>query len=176
MTVSLRPALPDDLPHVLTWLGDSETSFVQWGGSAFGWPIDQDRLAKHFAEAELPHKRVYTAIEKQQPVGHVELVGISTWQERASIGRVLINPDQRGRGLARSMVAQVMVIAFNELKVHRLDLSVAEFNAPAIRVYERLGFVREGLTREGRRAGDRRWSSIQMSVLAPEYRGVTSDD
>ena len=45
-----------------------------------------------------------------------------------------------------------------------------DFNAPAIRCYEGLGFRREGLLRETRRIGQTWWSSLVMSLLEDEWR------
>jgi RimJ/RimL family protein N-acetyltransferase len=47
---------------------------------------------------------------------------------------------------------------------------VYDFNTPAIRLYERLGFVKEGLIRESRRMNGGYWSHFHMSILEDEWR------
>ena len=60
--------------------------------------------------------------------------------------------------------------AFEELGMHRVDLRVLAFNERAIACYEKCGFVREGVEREGSRIGGERQSDVLMSVLEQEYR------
>jgi hypothetical protein len=43
---------------------------------------------------------------------------------------------------------------------------------PAITAYERVGFKKEGLLRENRKAGDRYWSTWIMSILEHEWRAL----
>jgi GNAT superfamily N-acetyltransferase len=59
----------------------------------------------------------------------------------AAIGNVFTHPDYRGRGYATAATSAVV----NELLRRGIDdlvLNVAQDNAPAVRIYERLGFER----------------------------------
>jgi RimJ/RimL family protein N-acetyltransferase len=53
--------------------------------------------------------------------------------------------------------------------LHRLELKVFDFNRPAIRVYEKAGFVFEGTARESVPMEDGFWNTITMSILRPEW-------
>lgn len=55
--------------------------------------------------------------------------------------------------------------------MHRVELSVFDFNHAALSCYERVGFRREGVRREMFRAGDRYWSEVVMSILSRERPG-----
>jgi ribosomal protein S18 acetylase RimI-like enzyme len=57
----------------------------------------------------------------------------------AAIGNVATHPDHRGRGLARRVTATLCHRLFTEVAV--IGLNVTLDNAPARRLYERLGFV-----------------------------------
>src|SRR2546423_7629725 len=71
----------------------------------------------------------------------------STKSSIAAAGNVLTRLAYRGRGMARSCTAAVTETA---LEQHRdVVLNVREDNAPAISVYERLGFQTHGLFIEG---------------------------
>jgi RimJ/RimL family protein N-acetyltransferase len=68
------------------------------------------------------------------------------------------------------MLGQVVDRAFSFGGIERLELNVFSFNTPAIRAYERLGFVREGVRRSSTRVGLDRWDTVMMGMLRTEYR------
>ena len=46
------------------------------------------------------------------------------------------------------MVQQILIIGFEQLRLHRIELVVFDFNQAAIRCYERVGFRTEGRLRD----------------------------
>ncbi|MBB3409724.1 ribosomal protein S18 acetylase RimI-like enzyme [Rhizobium sp. BK316] len=56
-------------------------------------------------------------------------------------------PDYRGRGLGRRLIAAAIEAA-REAGMIRIELGVHADNARAIRLYESVGFVREGVSRD----------------------------
>jgi putative acetyltransferase len=68
---------------------------------------------------------------------------------------VAVHDDFTRRGIGRRLVAALLDLADDWLGLVRIHLTVMVDNAPAIRLYESLGFVREGteraaVLREGR--------------------------
>src|SRR4029077_15899230 len=59
--------------------------------------------------------------------------------------------------------------AFGTLGLHRIALTVFEFNERAIRAYRKCGFVIEGRSRESIWRDGRWWDEIGMSVLSNEW-------
>jgi RimJ/RimL family protein N-acetyltransferase len=73
------------------------------------------------------------------------------WRNRsASLGIVIGDVAHRGRGLGTDAVRTLLRHAFESLGLHRVELEVLADNAPAIRCYEALGFVTEGVRRDAR--------------------------
>ena len=73
----------------------------------------------------------------------------------------------------KSLVKQLMLRhAFENLQLHRVALSVFEFNQRAIRSYRRCGFQVEGRAREAIWREGRWWDEITMSILEPEWRAM----
>ena len=66
----------------------------------------------------------------------------------AAIGNVFTKPDQRGKGYASHCTAAVVRDAL-ATGIHTVVLNVRQDNAPAIRVYEKLGFQRYHIFVEG---------------------------
>lgn len=60
------------------------------------------------------------------------------------LGGVAIDPGFRGRGLGARMIREAIAVC-RDRGFTRIELTVAVENQPAIRLYESLGFVREGI-------------------------------
>jgi len=78
--------------------------------------------------------------------------------------------DVWGRGYGTEATQLMVDHAFGLLRLHRVALSVFEFNERAIRAYARVGFMIEGRAREAVWRDGRWWDEISMSVLAPEWQ------
>ncbi|QWU14005.1 Protein N-acetyltransferase, RimJ/RimL family [Paenibacillus sophorae] len=146
----------------------------QWAGPSLHFPIQDDELRKyldganHPAESEL---MVYSAVHMATDtvIGHLSLAGIDRDNGSARIGRVILDPEYRGKGFARRMIGEAMRIGFESLELHRLALGVFDFNTSAIRTYEALGFRREGEHLEAARFSDRYANLIDMAMLDREW-------
>jgi RimJ/RimL family protein N-acetyltransferase len=77
--------------------------------------------------------------------------------------------DVWGRGYGTEATRLMLDHAFNTLGLHRVALSVFEFNTRAIRSYRRCGFQLEGRAREAIWREGRWWDEISMSVLEPDW-------
>jgi GNAT superfamily N-acetyltransferase len=88
---------------------------------------------------------------------------------------VFFDPAYWSRGLGTEATRLVLQFAFVELKLHRVDLRVLAFNKQAIACYEKCGFVREGVVREGALIGGEWQSDVLMSILEDEYKVVRSN-
>jgi len=60
---------------------------------------------------------------------------------------MMVHDDHTGRGIGRALLDALVEAAFDWHDLRRLQLQVLHDNAAAIRLYERAGFVREGILR-----------------------------
>lgn len=102
-----------------------------------------------------------------EPVGFVVLEGHSDPNDCLLLRRLVI--ARKGRGFGKEAVALLTGYCFEVLAFHRLWLTVLKGNEPARRLYRRLGFVTEGVSRDSVKEGDHYLSMYVMSMLAPEY-------
>ncbi len=61
---------------------------------------------------------------------------------------ICVRDDYTGRGIGTALMAAILDLADNWLNVHRVELDVYADNAAAIHLYEKFGFVREGVRRD----------------------------
>jgi L-phenylalanine/L-methionine N-acetyltransferase len=82
-----------------------------------------------------------------------------------------VHDDWQGRGIGSALLAACVEMADNWLQLTRLELEVYVDNEPAIRLYERFGFEREGRLRQHAFRDGRYVDSYQMSRLRPAITG-----
>lgn len=70
-------------------------------------------------------------------------IGSQSVGDEADMMNVAVHPDYRRRGIARELVMG-LVAALEAKGVHSLALEVRASNAPAIALYEQLGFIQVG--------------------------------
>jgi RimJ/RimL family protein N-acetyltransferase len=81
----------------------------------------------------------------------------------------LFGDDVLGKGLGTQATRAVVAYGFDVVGLHRIELGVYDFNPRAQRVYEKVGFRREGVRRDAL-CWDGEWhDEILMALLAPEH-------
>lgn len=165
----------DDFQQLIHWIHD-EHLLTNWAGSLFSFPLTESGLAWYIEDTNDLQKSdalIYKAVDTKtgEAVGHISLGGISRKNRSARISRVLVGDNaEKGRGICTEMITAVAKIGFEELNLHRISLGVYDFNASAIRCYEKAGFVKEGLQRDILRYANQYWSLIEMSMLEDEWK------
>ncbi|KAE9398104.1 acyl-CoA N-acyltransferase [Gymnopus androsaceus JB14] len=103
-----------------------------------------------------------------------EFVGfISLWDAQmknrdARLGMALL-PSFWGRGYATEVLRFIIDYAFRQLALHRVSLHVFGNNTAAIKVYNKVGFVQEGVQRKANWI-DGKWQDvIWMAVLDEDW-------
>jgi RimJ/RimL family protein N-acetyltransferase len=77
--------------------------------------------------------------------------------------------DAWGHGYGTEATELMLAHAFTRLSLHRVGLTVFEFNTRAIYAYEKCGFKVEGRAREAIYREGRYWDELHMSILAGEW-------
>lgn len=171
--IELKYFEQSDFKQLIEWSGSPEF-LMQWSGPSFTYPLDESQLINYINEANTEDSNIfiYKAIltSTGKTIGHVSLVNLDRKNNSARIGRVLLGDTSvRGQGLGVKMIEEVLRIAFEDLKLHRVSLGVFDFNKSAIACYEKAGFKKDGLLRDIRKIGDQYWSLYEMSILENEW-------
>ncbi len=90
-------------------------------------------------------------------VGELSLFGFPNRPRRSHAGQLgmAVRDDFQGRGIGTALMAAAVDLADNWLQLQRLELEVYTDNQPAVRLYQKFGFVIEGtLVRYAFRAGE----------------------
>lgn len=93
------------------------------------------------------------------------------WSLRCANFRIAFyHTTERGKGIGTWATEATRDFAFEELKLHRLELDVYSFNPRAEKAYIKAGFKREGVLRDAVLDGDKYADDILMSILEDEWR------
>jgi RimJ/RimL family protein N-acetyltransferase len=176
--VTLRPLRVDDRERVRAWMSDHAVIdfTVQVPGPEFGpvFPYSADEADRYLEMlVRDPDRRSY-AIELHGT--HVGNVGLKAhdWRQRTAECFIEIGDlAARRRGVGHQAMGALLGIAFDECRLRRLRLGVFEFNAPAIALYRKLGFVDDG--RHGSHyVRGRFWSVNAMALDEKAWRARQS--
>lgn len=114
-------------------------------------------------------------------IGMIFLIDIDGWARSARI-QVVLGSDYRGRGYSRDAMPRVMTYAFAAtpigLGLHRIWVGVPSQNVRALSVYQSLGFMKTGTSRDA--LWDEKQEKYQdfvvLDTLADEYDAIRSLD
>jgi len=101
-------------------------------------------------------------------IGNIGVSNIDVKNDSCSIG-IMFHSRFHGFGYAFESMRLVIDYVLNILKMHRIYLYVAEENKPAIKLYEKLGFVCEGTQRDGMKKYDTFYDMRSYSLLATDF-------
>ena len=100
--------------------------------------------------------------------------GPAAYQHRNVTLGIMIASGYRGQGYGTEAINWTLDWAFTYGAQHRVSLSCFGFNERALRLYDRLGFVREGLQRERCRFGREWYDEIFFGMLESDWESVRS--
>lgn len=93
------------------------------------------------------------------------------WDLRYANFRIAIfHATERGHGIGAWATEVTRDFAFEELKLHRLELDVYSFNPRAEKTYLKAGFRKEGILRDAIMDGDNYADDILMAILEDEWK------
>lgn len=177
--VVLRRHGPDNVAAFRRWYSDPEVARLARYQEA---PMRADEIERFFQVRALGEESLTMAIHERSTD---RLVGTCSFsQVDGDNGSVMYHitigeKEVWGRGYGTEATRLMLDHAFGSLGLHRVALTVFEFNERAIRAYLRCGFVVEGRARESIWRDGRWWDEVGMSILATEWqarRGGTARD
>jgi len=133
---------------------------IKWGLP----PYDRARIERW--TTDLTNNTTLIARLEERIVGHLQLFKIP-YQRRKGVAElfIYIHQDFQNLGLGTLMMRRAIELA-KEKGFHRIGLTVVADNHRAIKVYEKVGFKKEGVARETFYGDDHRYhDEVEMGLL-----------
>ena len=144
--VYLSPINLDDYETYVKWLNNPRiTQFLSTNDSLITLSNEKELLEK-IANEEF----TYAIVRKEDDtlLGNVGLLRIDYKDGKASLGIFIGEEDNLSKGYGSEAIKLITGFAFNELRLHNIDLTVHADNARAIKAYTKCGFVEYGRRHE----------------------------
>lgn len=172
--VELRRHVRENYPVYAEWYADPEVwRLTSWTSA----PLSHSAVERLFDEREKSATDDSFAIHvrgERKPIGVISLMNVSEANSSADLSVILGPPEDRDQGYGADAIRTILDYAFGELGLHRIGLSVFEFNEPAIAAYEKLGFRKEGRLRQAVKRDDVFHDTVLMSMLDVEWNSANS--
>lgn len=133
--MNLVRATDTQVLQLMPWFPDRASCQI-WGGSQFRFPFTEITFLQDTRSHALPSFALVAPDER--------LLGFGQYYLRAGrchLGRLVVSPEDRGKGLGRRLISGLVELGVQQLQVGECSLFVAPDNLPAIRLYQDLGFV-----------------------------------
>ena len=146
--VLLRALERSDLPKLHKWSNDPEIWPLLHG---WHYPYNQASTEDWIANLHTDTRNLRLGIEVKDEglIGTANILDINMKDGNAFHGMLIGEPDHKRMGYAKDSVMAVMRYCFEELRLHRLDGSMIEYNIPSLKLY----LNKCGWQEEGRKSG-----------------------
>ena len=102
-------------------------------------------------------------------LGLVSLIDID-YIRRSAIFNIMVGRNENyGKGIGTYATKEMLRHAFYNMNLHRIELTVLSNNERAIRLYEKVGFKKEGIKREVAFKNGKYEDMVAYSILDKEY-------
>jgi RimJ/RimL family protein N-acetyltransferase len=169
--VYLRPVELGDAERYRRWLCDEAVRRTL----KMQRPLTEKMEREFIEQAGTRERDIVLAavlVDGDRHIGGAGLHGIR-WKDRAgTLGLFIGETDCWDRGYGSEMLRLLLRYAFESLNFNRVDLTVFSHNPRAVHVYEKAGFVREGVHREWAFVEGRYIDELCYSMLAREYQAA----
>lgn len=172
----LRPFRAADVPAMTEALSDPDvgrlTGSYNSTAEAEASAPDAAKLREWYLSRNDQTDRLDLAVVSRRTGQCVGEAVLNDWdrRNRSCNFRILIGPAGRDQGLGTDATRLMLRHAFTVLGLNRVSLEVYDFNPRARRVYEKAGFVAEGVLRQALRFEEGWVDATVMAALASEWR------
>lgn len=165
----LRPFRDDDLDPLWELLCNEEVRRLTGTHGRFSRDVS-DRWYRSRGETNDRLDLAVADVQTDRCIGEVVLHELDAPNRSCGFRIALLGPAVFGQGYGTEATHLMLDHAFTTVGLHRVELEVFDFNLRARQVYEKLGFVTEGVRREVLRWDGGYHDAVVMGILASDRR------
>lgn len=145
-----------------SWLNDPEVNkYLETHESSI------DDLKKYILKQVQDPNSLFVGIYDKgtgKHIGNTKLEPIDWKRKNAVFGILIGDKSYWGKGIGTEATKLIINYAFENMGIDTVELGVISTNIPAIRAYEKSGFERVSLVKEGIKHGDKLFDKVVMVV------------
>ena len=159
--IRLRPLEPEDLEYLYRWENDMDL----WEVSDTLTPFSRYTLKQYIENSHLDIyatkqlRLIIETLESKVPIGAIDLYEFDPYHQRAGMGIMIHDKENRKVGYATSAIGLMIDYCFETLGLNQIYCSVPSGNVASLKLFEKLGFIRTGYRKEWLRRG-KEWEDV----------------
>jgi len=172
--VNLRPIDLGDAARYVAWFNDREVTRHLQMRYPLSLLAEEGWIREQYGRPMAYGSGGNYAIETKDGV-HLGGVGfhyVNSENRKAMLGITIGDKRYWSKGYGTDAMLTLLRFGFDEMNLHRIDLSVDEDNARAIACYRKCGFVEEGRLRHHRYAHGGYRDQLWMGLLRDEFHAL----
>lgn len=165
----IRPPRPGDAVALHRFMTDPEVAHLLYE-EKMGPVPGPLAMAAAIWFASLSFRPEWSIVdERGRFIGAIRLWRISERNRSAMLTIFIGERSHWGKGYGSDALRLALREAFGPMDLHRVELHVFEYNHRAIRSYEKVGFIREGVRRQALLRGGRYYDILVMGITREEF-------
>ncbi len=168
--VYLGPVSESHLPILLRWMNDLDvTKYLTTAALNLNEEAEKKWRKKIKEDPSHHHYGIFLA-DSDKFIGGVSYKDTDPVHRTATLGIVIGEKDQWGKGYGTEAIKLMLDYGFNVLNFNNVFLSVYSFNERALKVYENTGFRVIGKRRKSKFLAGKYHDEIFMDILAEDFK------
>lgn len=168
--IRLGPLKKEYIPHYVKWFNDPE--MVQYLGMIRPMTLEDEE--QWYENAIKNQNMIYFAIllmvdDKEHLIGNCS-VAINWRSKLGHLGITIGEKNNWGKGYGTEAMQLLLNYCFQTLNMHKVELTVYDFNIRAFKSYVKIGFKKEGNHRKSHYVNGKYVDLIQMGLLKDEWK------
>lgn len=172
--VYLRAFEAEDLQYIQRWYNDRQLR----GECGIERPYSRYAAEQWLNRMNQDESRVWFVVcltENDQVIGEAGLLRMFPAWRQTDATMIIGEKDAQGKGYGSEALRLLLDYAFGYMNFHRVSIGVVGFNDRALHFWEKAGFRREGVFRDGYYWNHCYYDFVMMSILESEYRVEVRD-
>ncbi len=138
----------EDMPSLYKWFSNVE--FLSTYDYVLPIPRSKEKVDKMISNYNEENNSIVFAIRTTEG----NIIGIAGYDDIIKDNMVATlfigigDENYLGKGFGKEAMLELLNYGFNTLNLYRIQLNVISFNIPAIKLYEKVGFQKEGTMKE----------------------------
>lgn len=167
MKITLRKFEAADIPNKVKWINDpANNTFLH-----YDLPLEEEKTKIWFEKNRHRSDRYDAVIQADGvPCGLIGLLNIDQKNSKAELYISIGETSYKGKGVSTEASRLLLQYAFEELNLNRIYLYTESGNFPAQKLFEKIGFIREGHIRNDLFSRGKHIDRIIYGICKEDFR------
>lgn len=167
--IYLRNTVREDIAYIQKWSNDPELRKLTGEVTL----MNELGIEEYYERINKDPDRIWFSIvlkDDNRIIGETGLLRMFNFWRNTDLSIIIGEKDTWGKGYGTEAITLLLDYAFGYLNFHRVSIGVVGFNNNAIKFYEKIGFKKEGIQRDGYYYDHKYHDFVMMSILDDEFR------